>query len=66
MHLLQMCRGPRGPISAPARSLVGGSISVNPDGPKLVDFVGLLLVCLTPPAHLILTFTLPQDSSSSA
>jgi hypothetical protein len=42
-------------------SLVCGSVSVSPHGPRLVDSVGLLVVSLTPLAQAILFSTLPQD-----
>jgi hypothetical protein len=41
-------------------SLIGGSVSGNPFGPKLIDFVGFLMVSLTSLALL------PQDPLSSA
>jgi hypothetical protein len=34
--------------------LVGGSVSVSPHGPRLVDSIGLLVVSMTPSADLIL------------
>jgi hypothetical protein len=40
-HLLQMCEGPR---SSPY--MLFGSVSVNSHGPRLVDYVGLLVVSL--------------------
>jgi hypothetical protein len=51
-----MCVGP-----APACSLVGHSVFVSPHGPRLVDYVGLLVVSLTPSALSILFHTLHQD-----
>jgi len=62
-HLLHTCRGPR---SALACSLVVCSVSLIPNGPRLVDFVVLLVVSLTPPACLIPFLSLSQDSPSSA
>jgi hypothetical protein len=55
-HLPQMCRGLG---TAPPCSLVGGSVSVNSPGPRLVDSVALLVVFLTPAAHSVLTLILP-------
>lgn len=47
--------------------LVGGLVSVSShSGPSVVDTVGLLVVSLTPPAHSLLSPSLPQDSPSSA
>jgi hypothetical protein len=48
-----------------AYSLIGGLISVSPDGPRLVYSVGFLVVLLTPLASSILPPPLPQDSQSS-
>jgi hypothetical protein len=45
-NVLQMCVRRVGSAHAP--SLVGGSVSVNPHGSRLVDSVGLLVVLLTP------------------
>jgi hypothetical protein len=62
-HLLQMCRVP---ISRPAYSLIGGPVSVSPHGPRLVGSV-VFLWCPWPlwlPQSF--SFTLPQDSLSSA
>jgi hypothetical protein len=39
-------------------SLAGGSVSVSPQWPKLVDSVGLLVVSLTPPTC---SFSIPQS-----
>ena len=49
-----------------AGSLVGGSVSVSPYGPRLVDSVGFLVVSLTPLAPTILPAWLLQDSPSSS
>jgi hypothetical protein len=38
----------RGPRSNPACSLVGGSVSVSPEGPRLVDSVGFHVVSSIP------------------
>ena len=38
----------------PACSLVGGLVSVRPHGPRLVDFVGRLMVPCTPPDPSVL------------
>jgi hypothetical protein len=38
VHLLHMCRGTR---LVPAWCLVGGSVSVSPYVPRIVDFVGV-------------------------
>jgi hypothetical protein len=46
-------------------SMVGGSVSVSPHEPKLVDSVGLLEVSLTPLTDSILYATLPQVSLRS-
>lgn len=51
LHICYICSGDLG--SAPASSLVGGSVSVSPHGPRLVDSVGLL-VSLTTPVPAIL------------
>jgi hypothetical protein len=48
---------------APSCSLVGGSVSVSPNGLKLVDSVGLLVVSSL--ASSVPSPTLPQDSPSS-
>jgi hypothetical protein len=64
-HLLQMCRGPCS-SPPPSCSLVGGSVSVSLHEPRLVDSVGLLVMCFTSPAHSVLSPTLPQDYPSSA
>ena len=45
-HQLKMCRC-LGPVLV--YSLVGGSISVNPHGPRLVDYVDLLVVSFDTP-----------------
>jgi hypothetical protein len=50
-----ICIGDLAP--APVHSIVGGSASVSPHGPRLVDFVGPV-VFLTPLALLILSPTL--------
>lgn len=55
----------RGPSPFCACSLVGGSVSLSPYGPKLVDSVGVLVVFLTSLASLILPPHLPQNSVSS-
>ena len=47
-------------------SLVGGSVSVSPYGPRLVDSVGFLVVSLTILSPTILPPPLPQDSPGSA
>lgn len=44
--------------------LFGGSVSVGPNGPRLVDSVGFLVASLTPLTPIILLPHLPQDSSN--
>lgn len=57
-HLLHMCKG----LSlAPACTLVGGSVSVNPCMPRLVASVGFLVVSLTSPALSVLLHIVLQD-----
>jgi hypothetical protein len=57
LHICYKCVG--GPSPVPAYSLVGGSVSVNLHGPRLVDSVGLLVESLSPPAPSIMSSTLP-------
>lgn len=53
LHITYMCvRGMLCP--APTYSFVGGSVSLIPHGPRLVDSGSLLVVSLTPPGHSIL------------
>ena len=63
LHICYICAEGLGP--APACSLVGGSGSVSPHGPRLLDPLGLLVVSLTSLAPSILPLFLPQDSLSS-
>jgi hypothetical protein len=53
LHICDICVSSLGP--AHAYSLVGGSVSVNPYGPKLVGPVGLLVVSLTTLAPIFLS-----------
>ena len=62
LHICYKCVGDPGPASV--CSLVGGSDSVSPHEPRLVDSVGLLEVSLTPSACSILSPTLPQYSNA--
>jgi hypothetical protein len=64
LHISYKCVGGLSPVYA--HSLIAGSVSVTPHGPRLVDSVGLLVVSLTPPPPSILLQTLPQVSLSSA
>ena len=52
LHNCYICAEGLGPSHA--YSLVCGSVSVNPYGPRLVDSVGFLVVSLTPHAPTIL------------
>jgi hypothetical protein len=60
LNIYYECVGDLGP--APACYLVGGPGSVSPYDPRLVDFVGLLVVSLTPLAPSIQFPILLQDS----
>jgi hypothetical protein len=64
LYICCKCVGGLGPTHA--CSLVGGSVSVSPQGLRLLDSVGLLVMSLTSPALSILSPTLPHDSLSSA
>jgi hypothetical protein len=64
LHISYICVG--GLNASHAFSLVGGSVSVSPCGPRSVDSVGFLVVSLTSLAPSILHPSLPQDSLSSA
>jgi hypothetical protein len=55
LHICYRWVGCLGP--APACSLVGDFISVTPHGPSLVEFGGLLVVSLAPPARSLLSST---------
>jgi hypothetical protein len=57
LHICYKCVGSLDPV--PVCSLVGGLVSVSSHGPKLVDFVGLV-VFLTPLTHSILSPRLPK------
>jgi len=46
LHICYKYVGGPGPV--PAGSLVGGSVSVSPQGPRLVDSVGLTVVSFLP------------------
>ena len=60
LHIGLKYVGNIGPIHA--RSLVGGSIFVSPHGCRLVDFLGLLMMSLTPLPPSNLPLTLLQGS----
>ena len=66
LHTCHKCV--RGLGSAPACSLLGGSVSMSPHRPRVVDSVGLFMVSLTPLACSVLSITIiiPQKSLSSA
>ena len=51
---------------APVCSLVGGTISVRPHGPRLVDSVGFLVVSLPAPPGSFVSLALPQVFLGSA
>jgi hypothetical protein len=63
LHICYKCVEVLGP--APACPFIGGSVSVNLHGPRLVDSVGLLVESLSPPAPSILSPILLQESPSS-
>jgi hypothetical protein len=64
LYICYKCVGDLG--QGHATSLVGGSCSLSPHGPRLVDSVSLLVESLTPPSPSIFLPTLPQDSLSYA
>jgi hypothetical protein len=63
LHICYKCVG--GLDLAPACSLVGGPVSLSPHEPRLVDYLGPLVVFLTHPPCSILSSTLPQDCLNS-
>ena len=63
LYICSKCPGYLGP--APEFSLVDGSVSVSPHGPKLGDSPGFLVVSLTPPSCSSLSPILPQGSLNS-
>jgi hypothetical protein len=52
VHLLHMCKGPS---SSPHILFGGASVSGSPNGPRLVYFVGLIVVSLTTPTPSFLS-----------
>jgi hypothetical protein len=62
-HLLCMCRGPR---SSPCMFFGWWFNLCEPLWARLVDSVGLIVMSLTPPAHSILSSTLPKAFLNSS
>jgi hypothetical protein len=61
-HICYKCVSDLGPD--PACSLVGGSVTVSPHGPRISDLVDFLVVSFTPLAPSLLSRTLPRDSGA--
>lgn len=64
LHICSICVEGRGPYHA--CSLVSGSVSVSPYGPRLFDRLDFLVVPLNPLVSLTLPPYFPQDPSNSA